>query len=161
MFTSLTSNPKHRNACFEQTFTPRDILGILYGHACGNIEDFSERCQIFDGFNTGECQFGPKQRTYLLDAYRKPGGKTQVREFGYWLVGAMLQALSLQVACASAQVDSPCPQESDPVLEKNLQDSLLAINKFLSPIPAAGFWVMFTYCLAQFLIVRGFVKHGY
>ncbi|MCU0381487.1 MAG: lysoplasmalogenase [Chitinophagaceae bacterium] len=34
-------------------------------------------------------------------------------------------------------------------------DSLLAINKFRSPIPLGGLWVMGTYVLAQYLIARG------
>jgi uncharacterized membrane protein YhhN len=34
-------------------------------------------------------------------------------------------------------------------------DSLLAINKFASPIPYEGFLVMSTYMLAQYLIMRG------
>ena len=37
-------------------------------------------------------------------------------------------------------------------------DSLLAVNKFYEPIYAAGFWVMSTYILAQFLIVSGMIK---
>ncbi len=36
-----------------------------------------------------------------------------------------------------------------------LSDSLLAINKFGSPLPLAGALIMGTYCLAQFAIVRG------
>ena len=40
-----------------------------------------------------------------------------------------------------------------------ISDSLLAINKFLQPLPYAGFFIMTTYCVAQFLIVRGLVKH--
>ena len=39
-------------------------------------------------------------------------------------------------------------------------DSVLAINKFLKPVPAAGFWIMSTYILAQFLIIHGLVKHA-
>jgi uncharacterized membrane protein YhhN len=38
-------------------------------------------------------------------------------------------------------------------------DSLLAINKFLQPLHHAGGWIMLTYCLAQFLIVEGVVRH--
>ena len=38
-------------------------------------------------------------------------------------------------------------------------DSVLAINKFFKPVPAAGFWIMSTYILAQFLIIQGLVKH--
>jgi len=38
-------------------------------------------------------------------------------------------------------------------------DSILAINKFLVPVPAADYLVMITYYLAQFLIVYGFVKN--
>lgn len=36
-----------------------------------------------------------------------------------------------------------------------LSDSLLAINKFYHPFSQAGFLIMFTYCLAQYLIVLG------
>lgn len=35
-----------------------------------------------------------------------------------------------------------------------LSDSLLAINKFHTPLPLAGLWVMSTYGLAQFYIVK-------
>lgn len=38
-----------------------------------------------------------------------------------------------------------------------LSDSFLALNKFSSPLPLAGFWVMFTYALAQFFIVKGYL----
>lgn len=40
-----------------------------------------------------------------------------------------------------------------------VSDSLLALNKFLSPVPLAGFWIMLTYMAAQFLIVDGIRKH--
>ena len=36
-----------------------------------------------------------------------------------------------------------------------ISDSLLAINKFKSPFPASGFWIILTYALAQFAIVYG------
>ena len=38
-----------------------------------------------------------------------------------------------------------------------ISDSILAINKFANPIPNAGFWIMSTYTLAQYLIVRGVI----
>lgn len=37
-------------------------------------------------------------------------------------------------------------------------DSIIAINKFVSPIEFSGFYVMTTYCLAQFLIVYGVLR---
>lgn len=40
-----------------------------------------------------------------------------------------------------------------------LSDSLLALNKFLQPLPLAGFWIMLTYCAAQYGIVRGLLRH--
>src|SRR5687768_2150230 len=40
-----------------------------------------------------------------------------------------------------------------------MSDSLIAINKFLEPLSQASFWVMITYISAQFLIVRGLIKH--
>lgn len=39
-----------------------------------------------------------------------------------------------------------------------LSDSLLALNKFSHPFISAGFLIMFTYCLAQYLIVLGGIK---
>ena len=39
-----------------------------------------------------------------------------------------------------------------------LSDSLLAFNKFYKPLPYAGPIIMFTYCMAQYLLVKGFIK---
>jgi uncharacterized membrane protein YhhN len=39
-----------------------------------------------------------------------------------------------------------------------ISDSLLAINKFYTALPVAGFFIMITYCLAQYFIVKGFIK---
>lgn len=36
-----------------------------------------------------------------------------------------------------------------------VSDSLLAINKFLNPLPNASLWIMVTYCAALFFIVQG------
>jgi uncharacterized membrane protein YhhN len=40
-----------------------------------------------------------------------------------------------------------------------ISDSILAINKFLEPLPNAGLYIMLTYCAAQFLIAHGLIKH--
>jgi uncharacterized membrane protein YhhN len=40
-----------------------------------------------------------------------------------------------------------------------ISDSLLAINKFFSPIAAASLWIMSTYILAQYFIIRGLCSH--
>jgi uncharacterized membrane protein YhhN len=40
-----------------------------------------------------------------------------------------------------------------------ISDSLLAINKFLTPVPSAGVWIMSSYMLAQFLIIQGLCVH--
>lgn len=40
-----------------------------------------------------------------------------------------------------------------------ISDSMIAINKFMLPIAYSGFWVMFTYLGAQYLIVQGLIKH--
>ncbi len=39
-----------------------------------------------------------------------------------------------------------------------LSDSLLAINKFNAAFPSASFLIMFTYCVAQYFIAKGFVN---
>jgi uncharacterized membrane protein YhhN len=39
-----------------------------------------------------------------------------------------------------------------------LSDSMIAINKFLTPIPYEGIFVMTTYISAQFLIMKGLLK---
>ena len=38
-----------------------------------------------------------------------------------------------------------------------ISDSLLAINQFTHPFPQAGFFIMLTYIVAQFMIVKGIV----
>ena len=40
-----------------------------------------------------------------------------------------------------------------------VSDSVLAFNKFLSPVPFAGGIIMSTYCVAQLLIVLGTLQH--
>ncbi|MGJ4748546.1 lysoplasmalogenase, partial [Leptospira sp. SA-E8] len=39
-----------------------------------------------------------------------------------------------------------------------VSDGLLAINKFVTPLPLASLWVLSTYFLAQLLIVRGWLR---
>ena len=39
-----------------------------------------------------------------------------------------------------------------------ISDSLLAINKFYKPFPFALVLIMLTYCLAQYFIVKGFIR---
>jgi uncharacterized membrane protein YhhN len=40
-----------------------------------------------------------------------------------------------------------------------ISDSILAINKFLSPVTSSGVLIMSTYMAAQFLIIQGLLKH--
>ncbi len=42
-----------------------------------------------------------------------------------------------------------------------LSDSFIALNKFSTPIPYSGIWVMLTYGLAQFFIVWGCLKENH
>lgn len=41
-----------------------------------------------------------------------------------------------------------------------VSDSILAINKFMEPLPMASLAIMFTYITAQFLIVEGAIHHA-
>ena len=40
-----------------------------------------------------------------------------------------------------------------------ISDSLLAISKFKVHFPLSGILIMFTYCLAQYLLARGSARH--
>lgn len=40
-----------------------------------------------------------------------------------------------------------------------LSDALIAVNKFLTPLDLAGFWIMLTYSVAQAIIVTGLLRH--
>jgi uncharacterized membrane protein YhhN len=42
-----------------------------------------------------------------------------------------------------------------------LSDSLLAINKFYTPLPFAGVWIMLTYCTAQYCLIKGALLRWY
>lgn len=39
-----------------------------------------------------------------------------------------------------------------------LSDSMIAINKFYEPIPYAQIWIMITYALSQWMIVKGWIN---
>jgi len=39
-------------------------------------------------------------------------------------------------------------------------DSILALNKFLQPIPLSSILIMLSYAFAQFCIVIGILKHN-
>jgi uncharacterized membrane protein YhhN len=41
-----------------------------------------------------------------------------------------------------------------------LSDTLLAINRFVSPLPMSQVWVLSTYYVAQVLIVVGMLRSG-
>jgi uncharacterized membrane protein YhhN len=38
-----------------------------------------------------------------------------------------------------------------------LSDSMIALNRFYTEIPLAGFWIMLTYIAAQYMIMRGLI----
>lgn len=40
-----------------------------------------------------------------------------------------------------------------------ISDSMIAINKFLTPVAYSGFWIMLTYIAAQYLIIEGLIQH--
>ena len=40
-----------------------------------------------------------------------------------------------------------------------ISDSLIAVNKFYTPLDGASQWIMTTYLSGQFLIVFGLLKH--
>ncbi len=40
-----------------------------------------------------------------------------------------------------------------------ISDALIAINKFLEPLPHANLWIMITYITAQYLIVMGLIRY--
>ncbi len=60
-------------------------------------------------------------------------GRTNYKSFAYVMAGALLFVAS---------------------------DSLLAVNKFLSPFEFSGIAIMTTYCAAQYLIVEGLLRHS-
>lgn len=40
-----------------------------------------------------------------------------------------------------------------------ISDSMIAVNKFLTPIAYSGLWIMLTYVGAQYLIIEGLIRH--
>ena len=40
-----------------------------------------------------------------------------------------------------------------------LSDALIAVNKFLTPVPLVSFWILLTYYAAQLLIVHHVLAH--
>lgn len=119
-------------------YTPRDIIRILNGHACGEKDKYPERCQTGDGRNTGECLFGLKQRGYLFDKFRLGEGSSAalITEFKIWIASNMIEALFLQSVCLPPD-EYGCPSEKDPVFIQNLKQSKMAIEETLELIQEA------------------------
>jgi uncharacterized membrane protein YhhN len=72
-------------------------------------------------------------------------------------------ALMLMVMTAIFRFGRTSPKSYWPMLFGAIifmiSDSTLAMNKFYSPVPMAGFWIMLTYIAAQYLIVSGAINH--
>ncbi len=73
-------------------------------------------------------------------------------------------ALMLMVMTAIFRFGRTTPKSYWPMLLGAIlfmaSDSTLAMNKFYSPVPFAGMWIMLTYITAQFLIVKGAINHN-
>ncbi|KAL3913767.1 MAG: hypothetical protein SGILL_006363, partial [Bacillariaceae sp.] len=127
-----------RISCNELQYTPRDIIRILNGHACGDVNKYPERCHTGDGRNTGACLFGSKQRSYLFDKFRLGEGSSAalVTEFKFFLASNLLEAFLLQSVCLPPD-EYGCPSENDPIFAESIQDSFNAINETLTLITVA------------------------
>lgn len=102
----------------------------MNGHACGDAGKYPERCTSDQGINTGECLFGQKQRTYLLDKYRLGPGRVRdvLAEFDAWITSMMVQTLFLQAVCILPD-QNYCPSATDPIHIKNMNESRAAIQE--------------------------------
>ena len=85
-------------------------------------------------------------------------------KLGPLLIPVILYAviLSLMLLCSMLAYNKVNPQAGKlfigGAVSFVLSDSLLAINKFYSLFAYASFFIMSTYCLAQYFIVKGFIK---
>ncbi|MFN4079538.1 MAG: lysoplasmalogenase [Saprospiraceae bacterium] len=71
--------------------------------------------------------------------------------YGFSLYGAALMALNLRGANGAETIFAGMTLFV-------ISDSLIAINRFVQPLPAAGVWIMATYIVGQFLIVKGTLR---
>ncbi len=85
-------------------------------------------------------------------------GTLQIPVMIYGCVITLMASLSLRIWLANRKSFSGFMLSG--ALLFMISDSILAINKFYSPIPEAGFWIMLTYGIAQYLIISGFIKYS-
>jgi uncharacterized membrane protein YhhN len=69
-------------------------------------------------------------------------------------VAAYVLAITTMAVLAAVQKHDALPLYVGAVLFV-VSDSIIALNKFVAPVPWAGFLIMSTYYLAQFLLARG------
>ena len=125
-FQSLLSPLLPRNACNNKAYKPQDIFRLLYGYSCGYNP--SRGCGETDGFDTGPCKYGSKQRLYLLDVF-KEGEMDEFQNFSSWLANAMTEAMYLHTVCLDPDPNS-CPTSiEDPVFKKTLNEMSAAFNE--------------------------------
>lgn len=74
-----------------------------------------------------------------------------VLAYGVSLYGAALMALNLRGMPGAGAVFMG-------VVLFVLSDSLIALNRFVRPLPIAGVWIMATYIAGQFLIAKGALR---
>lgn len=71
--------------------------------------------------------------------------------YGLSLYGSALMALNLRGAHGSETIFAGA-------ILFVISDSLIAVNRFVQPLPAAGVWIMATYIVGQFLIAKGALR---
>lgn len=127
----------HSIACNDLNYRPQDIVGILYGHNCGEPSNFPDRCTTYDGINTGGCGLFPRQRGYFLDKFR--GGDStlaSLRDYQQWVLNTLLQSMYFQTVCLPPLQDT-CQGPDDPIYKANLNMTVQAIEEVVAVFSAA------------------------
>lgn len=146
-------------------FEDRNAMFFIFGLVCFLLTHLFYILFFLSIKSTGESLL--KKRPYLIllvAAYTAALLFLLIPALGPLLIPVILYAviLSMMLLCSLQAYRKVFPQSGKLFISGAVffvvSDSLLAINKFYAPLAWAGGFIMTTYCLAQYLIVKGFIK---
>jgi uncharacterized membrane protein YhhN len=170
----------------KNTFTLPVLVAFFFSWLGDNFLMFSERNELFFFAGVGGFFFAQLTYIYIFSKYKETAGKGYLQR-RLWisvfflayaagmllllfpgLEGMMKPIISLY-ALSLISMSMMALNRSGRVGEGSfklvfagsllflLSDSMIAFDKFHSPVPLAGFLIMITYIAAQYLIMRGLI----
>jgi uncharacterized membrane protein YhhN len=170
----------------KKAFTVPVLLAFFFSWAGDNLLMFSEKNELFFYAGVGGFFLAQLSYIYVFSSYSESGARGYLQRnmlpgvlflayvagvyyllypalegimkpvilvYALSLIGMSMMALNRKGRVSHA---SFLPVFIGSILFV-ISDTMIALDKFLTGIPLAGFWIMITYISAQYLIMRGLI----